>query len=137
MGLVYFLNEEDATRAFRYLNFRYIDKYQINVKYAKKYFDISDFRIRIELKVNGLEPLKEGMLDYKHIQFLIQNAKKIGNNNSEKKANELEKIEFLKYKLRKFCSENGISVDAVLYYTSNHLPEITTTYNDINSTKLI
>jgi hypothetical protein len=52
MAFVYFKTEKEAEKVMKYVNLRYVKNHQLFISYAQNYFDIVDFRNRIEMEVH-------------------------------------------------------------------------------------
>jgi hypothetical protein len=59
MAFIYYRTEKEAEKVYKYVNLRYLLNRQLFVSFADNYFDITDFRTRIEQEVYIDDPRYE------------------------------------------------------------------------------
>jgi uncharacterized protein YneR len=118
MAFVYFKSKEDAEKVIKNANLRYINNKQLYIRFALKgYYDITDFRTRIEQGVKIQDKRIELYLFNKQILYLeslIELKKKTGHVNKLDIENEFEKLEYLRTRHRqieKQVSFNNHQID--------------------------
>jgi hypothetical protein len=86
LAYVYYRTEKEAEKVHKFVNLRYINNCQLLVSYSSNYFDITDFRTRIELEIFLDDPRYELKL------FKIQRDRLLEELNKKESLSEEEKL---------------------------------------------
>jgi hypothetical protein len=102
MAFVYYDTHEKAQNIIKYVNLRYVKDKQLFISYADRYYDITDFRTRIELEVR-LENKELEMLLFRkqrdRLELELSNKKKLTEEDSLKLEYLTKRYRLIEYSL--------------------------------------